>query len=201
MSWLVVVMCVCLFYLIVALIYLGYDWIREYKSKLSLLRMVRYTRRKEVLGSSIGIWIDEAFDSNERLAIKMAIAHWNVALNGNIVLDEYGAIKWCIRKTNKEELGWLYESWKKRLDLVDILGFVDKVFGSDIYLVSGVIDLEEVFGVTMHEIGHLLGVEHLEEGLMHKTFRKERGQGIGKEVMLEVCRIWGFDLEEVNWMI
>jgi hypothetical protein len=51
----------------------------------------------------------------------------------------------------------------------------------------------------MHEIGHLLGVEHKEDGLMHKNFDRVRGLGIDKATMDDVAGRYEFDI--YNYMI
>ena len=117
-----------------------------------------------------------------------------------IIGDEDSIIDWAIWKRNKKKIAdAMYKGWMRRFGIIDMLGFANKIGGEDIYLIRDKIEDNCIFGVTMHEIGHLLGVEHKEDGLMHKNFDRVRGLGIDKATMDDIAERYGFDV--YNYMI
>lgn len=85
----------------------------------------------------INIWVDPDFGDADRIAIDSAITQWNYALNGNIKL-EIGKDDWVLMKVRAGEgLSWSGEN--------------------EAYFVRNKIANEEMEGLVIYEIGHLLG--------------------------------------------
>jgi hypothetical protein len=53
------------------------------------------------------------------------------------------------------------------------LAWCDSIGGNWMYIVRDRVPISELRGVTMHEIGHLLGVEHGGQGLMQPVYSRE----------------------------
>lgn len=153
----------------------------------------------------IPIWISYEFGSADVIAISSAIDHWNRSLNGSIrlevvdivfneegekVVEQIRERGWIIRKIGTEGLPNVGVGY-------NCVGFADKIGGSHIYIVRERLDNDEVFGVVMHEIGHLLGAGHVGHGLMQAHFRKVDSQCIDYDSAMAVKQY--LKLGKINW--
>src|SRR5277367_3884278 len=114
----------------------------------------------------VPILIDLSFDKDDEVAINNAIAQWNYALNGWEHLHVVGHIFVDDAEVRKPHDGWLFIKGLSTDKIVldaekddknyDILGFANYLAGSQLVVIRERILKEDVFGVVLHEIGHLL---------------------------------------------
>ncbi len=170
----------------------------------------RYTEKAGIgFRREIPIWVDVKFGEADRISIEEAIGRWNYVLNGSIrlrVVDlQFGMEDWKINRQIRER-GWIF--MKLRGDDISIpklngeyqaIGFVESVGGSHLYLIRDRMRNEQVFGVTMHEIGHLLGAEHVGNRLMSPHFSMRGNQCIDYDTVLAVSKYQGIGIEDLNY--
>jgi len=171
----------------------------------------QYTERGEAYngGREIPIWIDGGFGSADLIEIENAIGRWNYAMNGYIhlrVVDthfdmEIGKIQEQIRRN-----GWLFMKIDSKTSYTPIvsggyysIGFADKVGGNHLYLIRDRLKNEEVFGVTLHEIGHLLGSGHVGDRLMSPHFSMAGNQCIDLATISAVAQWQGLPMNRLNY--
>jgi hypothetical protein len=73
------------------------------------------------------------------------------------------------------------------------------VRGKYIYVIPERLKKEWEMGVIMHEIGHLMGVEHMEGTLMSAYFNKVPMICLDYGVMKAVGEKWGIGIERLNY--
>lgn len=152
-------------------------------------------------GKQITVWIDNDFDEKDLNEIKSALHQWSFALNGNIILSGKVIEKnlknlngWTILKINSGN-GILKEMGKGE----SVMAFVDKVGGDKVYLIRD--RIEDVEGTVLHEIGHLLGVEHQQNGLMDKWYNKEEYKCVDYTTLQQVAQIYKLDIDGLRYCI
>jgi hypothetical protein len=175
------------------------------------LGMFQYTKKESnaVVIKTIPIWIDGGFGEADRLLIDDAINKWNYALNGYIklvVVDnnfnmEVGKISEQIR-----EGGWLIMKINSANPMIPkvtngyhAIGFTDKIGGNNLYLVRDWLSNDEIFGITLHEIGHNLGSTHVGSKLMYKNYDKARFQCIDWDTINAVANYQHLDVSKLNY--
>lgn len=173
-----------------------------------------YVQRPVYVGAPqkvIPIWIDKNFGQADRLAIDDAINKWNFALNGYIKLSivdtEFDMeVPKIVKQVNSG--GWLFLRINSDSYLVPnnekgfwTIGFVEQVGGHHMYLVRDRLLNEAVMGVTMHEIGHLLGAGHVGQRLMYPHFGVARFQCVDYDTMWAVASYQGLDPDRLNYCV
>ena len=162
-----------------------------------------HKEREEVEKYEIGIRVDGKFSIEEREQIKEAIRSWNYVLNGYVVLKvdnwEYtGGVEdiwgWEIMKIGKDDIR-IPKSGKG----LKVLAFADKIGGTGIYLVEGVMGVGDIFGVTLHEMGHLLGAGHKDGTMMDGKYNKVPAICIDYWTMSKAAIYLGLDVEKLNY--
>jgi hypothetical protein len=164
----------------------------------------------------IPIWIDKSFTETDKIMIQKALENWNYALNGNIRLkivseDFDMQISDLIEQRTKG--GWLIMKVDgkgiKRSEFIPdwesgywSLGFVDMVGGHHLYLVRDRMKDNQVYGVVLHEMGHLLGARHLkEDGLMSPHYDM-RGFGcIDEGTAVQIAKSLRIDFRTMNYCL
>ncbi len=141
-----------------------------------------YTDRKTYQGPSLDVWvwIDNSFDDVDRASITQAVMTWNRSLNGYITLlpvdknicqdrpDMPRDIDWVVTKVDPGS-----NSLAKATEGQITLGTADFVGGHNIFLARDSMATEDVYYVSLHEIGHLLGAEHKGLRLMFPTYTQD----------------------------
>jgi len=160
---------------------------------------------------TIPIWVDKGFGEADRLAIDDAIGAWNFALNGYLKLSvvdmEFDMeVPKIVMQVNQG--GWLLLRITSDNPLIPnnrkgywTIGFVEHVGGHHLYLVRDRLANEAVFGVTLHEIGHLLGAGHVGNHLMNPHYSLARFQCIDYETIVAVAAYWGLPADRLNYCI
>jgi len=176
-----------------------------------------YVRKDAYLGTPlrvIPIWIDKNFGAGDQLAIDDAINQWNYAMNGYVVLKVVDtSFDMEVDKITKQvaEGGWLFMKIDSSNKIVPdhkdkdkgywTIGFTEKLGGSHMYLVRDRLRNEDVFGVTLHEIGHLMGSDHVGERLMYPHYGRARFQCIDQETIKAVAKWWDLNYGVLNYCI
>jgi hypothetical protein len=160
----------------------------------------------------IPIWIDGDFGTADQVAIGDAVSAWNHALNGYVVLQvvdnnfrmEPSKIVLQVRQG-----GWLFLKIKGDNPIIPVppvvgekvVGFTNMIGGTHLYIIRERLYNEDVFGIALHEIGHLLGAGHKGDKLMHPQYTRVRYQCVDKETMQQVAEYQHLDAEHLNYCV
>lgn len=148
----------------------------------------------------ISVWISPDFDVFDRTHITDAIASWNGSLNGyvklKISLEMPSDNDWVIVKVPAQD---------STLPKVDarhgqyVLGAVDEIGGHNMFLARETMSSGDVYFVTLHEIGHLLGAEHLGNHLMYPHHDREKFHCIDKQTAMQISSYQKIPAENINY--
>lgn len=160
----------------------------------------------------IPIWIDKNFGEADKLEIDNAVNAWNFAMNGYIQLKVVDTnFDMEVDKIVKQvrEGGWLFMRITSDNKLVPArstpgfwtIGFCESIGGHHMYLVRDRLSNQDVFGVTLHEIGHLMGSGHVGQRLMYPHYSRARFQCIDYETMVKVAKFFDLELDDLNYCV
>jgi hypothetical protein len=134
-------------------------------------------------GKEYNVYIDKNFGGREVKEIELGIGEWNEVLNGRmeivVVSKEFDMEVEILERLGDRDWLILKKEWEG-----GELGYVDRVGGGIIWLNRG----GREKGVVMHEIGHLMGLEH-GKGIMRKRYSGY--ECIGRDVVEELERLLG----------
>ena len=159
----------------------------------------------------IPIWIDLNFGEADKVEIDKAVDAWNFAMNGYVKLKVVDTkfdmeIPKIVEQVNKG--GWLFLKIKSDSTLVPIndkgywtIGFCEQVGGHHMYLVRDRLGNDDIYGVTLHEIGHLMGSGHVGNRLMYPHYSRARFQCIDYDTMVKVSSFFDLKLEHLNYCV
>lgn len=174
-----------------------------------------YTAKPSVVkvGRVIPIWIDREFTDGERSSIDQAIDRWNYGLNGSMKLvvrsREFSMLTSEILDVLENE-GWIIlrvSESNSEVKLVDgvpsklTLAWVDSVGGYKVSVVHERVRSEWLFGVMLHELGHLLGADHNSEHLMGPYFDIREYSCIDYAAMRLVSEYQHINMVDLNYCI
>ena len=161
------------------------------------------------------VYIDQAFGESDRVAIADALTQWEYALNGYMTFKtqyydvEHGAVD-TLRDV-VDGRAWMFLKINSTNPLVDFhdmpkvhaLAFCERVGGSLIYMVRDRVPNDNVKGVMMHEIGHLLGAQHWDEDddLMNPIYREANSQCIDKHTLQQVSEHLHIPVQNMNYCV
>lgn len=157
----------------------------------------------------IPIYIDQEFGEADKIEIDNAIGQWNFAFNGYVKLE---AVDWHFQmETNKiiEGLhrgGWFILKVDSNNEIVQghqtrALAFANKISGNYIYIIRDRIQTDDIKYISMHEMGHLLGSDHIGKLLMFPYYNKSRFQCIDWDTLQEVARAQHLEVSNLNYCI
>lgn len=160
----------------------------------------------------IPIWIDDKFGEADKVSIDDAIMQWNYAMNGYVVLkvvDTHFNMEVDKIVEQVKQGGWLFmkiDSTNKMIpDHKDkgywTIGFTEKLGGHHLYLVRDRLQNQDVFGVTLHEIGHLMGSDHVGQRLMYPHYTRAGFQCIDYDTIKAVAKWQDLDARRLNYCI
>lgn len=161
------------------------------------------------------IYIDKEFGYADAVSIQDALDRWRYALNGYVEFKTetvdvvHGSLDPF--KEARDGKAWLFLKIDSHNALVDFhdrpehlaLAFVERIGGNVMYIVRDRISNDSVRGVTMHEIGHLLGAEHKwdDENLMHPSYNDSDTQCIDKETLEQVAVYQHIPVGNMNYCV
>lgn len=164
----------------------------------------------------IPVYLDTAFTQQEQMDIQRAVDQWNFALNGRVVIhlvstsfdmglsDINQAMShhgWIIHKIHQDNMLIPAGTVQSDGSLHDVCAWVDHIGGMEMWIISEKVQPTWMFGVAMHEIGHLLGAEHQGKLLMSPVFNMYHYQCVDRATMQQVAVYLGLDLGQVNYCI
>jgi hypothetical protein len=184
-------------------------------SKTDRLGQFQYVHREPYAGVPvrvIPIVIDKNFGEYDKVSIDDAINQWNYVLNGYIKLNVVNSnFDMEINEIKQQKMlnGWLVLKIDSNNTIIPtsktpnyrVLGFCNQVAGNHMYLVRDRLKNEDVFGVSLHEIGHLLGSEHNNDKLMYEHYTALGYQCIDYMAIKAVAEYQNLPIERMNYCI
>lgn len=174
-----------------------------------------YIRRDSYQGPAhrvIPIWIDKNFGEADKVAIDDAINQWNYAMNGYVVLKVVDTqfdmeVPKIVEQVNKG--GWLFMKIDSSNKMIPdqkekgywTIGFTERLGGNHMYLVRDRLQNQDIFGVTLHEIGHLMGADHVGTRLMYPHYSRAGFQCIDYDTIKAVAKWQKLDANQLNYCI
>jgi hypothetical protein len=176
-----------------------------------------YIEREKVIYEEviIPVYLDVLFSDKEEIEIELGLDRWNKTLNGYMRFEYAGKMDMEIGILKKIVNGEAYGIFRlsegddilKRADESreegeKVLGFVNKVGGSYMYLVPTRMDEGDIYYIVMHETGHLLGARHTSEGIMRGSYiRGYNGLCIDKSAIEQIIIGRNWELEKINYCV
>ena len=173
-----------------------------------------YTHRPLYVGEPqrvIQVWVDKNFDNEDQVRIAKSVEAWNFVLNGHIkieivdtqfdmevekIVSQVRSNGWLIMKINSDSM--LIPSSEKGFS---VIGFTERVGGNHMWLVRDRLTYLSMYGVTLHEIGHLMGSDHVGQRLMYPHYTQARFQCIDFETIKEVAKWNHLPIGDLNYCI
>jgi hypothetical protein len=160
----------------------------------------------------IPIWIDKNFGEADKVEIDKAVDSWNYAMNGYVklkVVDTQFDMEIDKIVTQVNAGGWLFLKIDSKSKLVPAqsekgfwtIGFCEQIGGHHMYLVRDRLTNDDVYGVTLHEIGHLMGSGHTGQRLMYPHYSRARFQCIDYDTMVKVSSFFDLELDNLNYCV
>jgi predicted Zn-dependent protease len=150
--------------------------------------------------------VDRNFPKTQQQEILKAINEWNVALNGQMVLqvvdlDFDMEVDKITRVMNENGIMILsvpsYGAVMRLIDDGSLAGKTDRIGGNVVYILNDRVNEKTINVIALHEIGHLLGAEHSGQGLMRSSYHPNLC--IDKETIEQVARFNGIDVNKMNY--
>lgn len=163
------------------------------------------------------VWVDKNFGEADKVAIDDAIKQWNYAMNGYVVIQvesytfdmEIDVLK---RVSNGE--GWVFLKIDSSSTLIDdgvkgpdgrpkfyTLAWVNEIGGNRMWMVRDRIANRAVVGVTLHEIGHLLGANHDTVYLMQPHYNWEDYRCVDYQALVRVAEYQHLPTGRLNYCV
>jgi hypothetical protein len=168
---------------------------------------------QEIAQRQIPIWIDKNFGDADQISLQTAIDQWNYALNGYIVLqvastgfdmETYPMLEaragrgWLFLKINSDNAIVAFHDRPH----VTTLAVVDNIGGNTLYLIRDRVQNDQVTGLAMHEMGHLLGARHVEgDDLMTPIYNSDDYRCIDYLTIKQVATFQHLPLENLNYCV
>jgi hypothetical protein len=160
----------------------------------------------------IPVWIDKEFGTADQIAIDDAVKQWNYALNGYVkivVVSTTFDMEVDVLKRVMSGDGWLFLKINSSNPLVDdkqfegkklwTLAWANAIGGNRMYLIRDRINNEWVTGITLHEMGHLLGADHDNVYLMQPHYNWEDYRCVDYEALKRVAAYQHLPMAGLNY--
>ena len=163
----------------------------------------------------IPIYIDKDFGPADKTSIYDSVVQWNFALNGYIKLEvkdtnfdmDPRIVRWILNGN-----GWMIlkvDSSNSIVTSLDakqgpkngnkILAWANEIGGNRIFIIRDRIDNKWVTGISLHEMGHLLGAKHDNAYLMQPTYHWEDGRCVDYEALKLVAEYQHIPIQKLNY--
>jgi hypothetical protein len=163
----------------------------------------------------VKVYVDATFGIDEVVQIEDALVQWNDTLNGSLTLKLENRSIMMEQSLLTEIVGngdyiifSITSSQSTVADTVtyqdgkelraNTLAYCDKVGGHYVYLLMDRLSLSNIRWVMMHEIGHLLGAEHQEDGLMYRYYRGNNYRCVDHHTLEQVSRAQRINLSQLR---
>lgn len=160
----------------------------------------------------IPIWIDDSFTPAQRVDILKSVDEWNLVFNNQIRLMASGYFHGAdgaedkYQEISKTHLGWIVVKANEKDPLVkDIIGPADLAFavglgGQILVVISDRIGTRNLKTILMHEMGHLLGANHVNTpSLMMPKYGEQTYNCIDKITSAQVASFQNLNFETFNY--
>jgi len=160
------------------------------------------------------IYIDSGFDEQDKKEIIKAVDEWNLALNNSIMLSieirPFNMDIDLIQQAMSQPNTWIFmkvlsnNEYVTHLDTVKqgrTLAFTNKVSGNFLYVVRDRLEIVDLRPIVLHEIAHLLGVEHTGKWLMHPYYSIDRYYCIDQLTISKIADLHHLPKNKLNWCI
>lgn len=161
-----------------------------------------------VVTKTIDVYVDADFGEADKVAIQEGIEQWNYALNKQI---DIRVISWEFKMEPsllKNKDAWFILKVHSSTKLkpaetrgIPTLAFADAIGGHYIYMLRDRIQNEDVKGISMHEMGHLLGSAHVGTHLMHNTYVKGKYLCVDYASVESVAKAQHLEVDGLNYCI
>ena len=159
-------------------------------------------REKEI----IPVYLDKNFGEADKIEIGNALNQWNYVLNGNaafkIVDKSYDINNYF---ANKKQPGLFIIEITSHYPLIppsmqgsQTLAFA-RVGDNCLYLIRDRLDNSDISFIVLHEVGHVLGSHHTDDGLMSPFFNKEKYQCVDLSALPSIAKRHHWSLESLNY--
>jgi hypothetical protein len=153
---------------------------------------------------TIWIYLDPTFDIFDQISISEAVASWDHSLNNYLnlrmaLLSQYQDDQPAYVRTND----WIIikvNAGDKRIPPINpgrvIMGYAEK---NHIYLARNIMQVKDVYPISLHEIGHLLGAQHQGKLLMFPNYQPQKFNCIDKQTVKQVAKINHLPFDHLNF--
>lgn len=181
-----------------------------------LINNYKYTNNPKFNGKhkEIPVVIDEAFSKNNKESITKAINMWNYSLNGymELVIED---VNFNYTPSKIENIlnrkGLIISTISSENPIIPhlnegyILAWVNEIGGNKMWIIKDRLQDEDIYPISLHEIGHALGAEHTpddtkyEEYLMYHYFSKKHYKCVDADAILKVATVHLLPEDNLNY--
>jgi predicted Zn-dependent protease len=163
----------------------------------------------------IPVWMDNSLLIPQREGVIEAVGEWNKVFNGQIilqmepVLNRVEALK-KLDEIDKTRTGWVIISSTEEMLIAEgyidegdgVLAYVYNLGGNLMIIVRDRIGTRDFKVIAMHEMGHLLGADHINAmSLMAPHYGREQINCIDKVTVAQVARFNRLRFETLNYCL
>lgn len=174
---------------------------------------VRVPTSAPITQRHIHVYINKEFTAEDKLHIDDAILRWNYALNNYIVMtvinysSSFTPIELMEAYSSNGLLIYKVDSNHpnippQRESRLRTIAWTDRLGGNEIFLIRDRLYLADIYPVMLHELGHFLGANHVNEmGLMNKEYSATNYNCIDKSTVRQVAKFQKVDFSALNYCV